>query len=72
MDATNLFGHSMSQMLPYDEIKIKKDICLEEVLNTTDDNEIGYFIGVDLRYPDNKKEKTKNFPIFPENIKNWS
>ena len=22
MDATNLYGHSMSQMLPYDEIKM--------------------------------------------------
>ena len=63
MDATNLHGHSVSQMLPYDEIKLEKDICLEEILNTPDDNEIGYFIEVDLRYPDNIKEKTKNSPF---------
>ena len=43
MDATNLYGHSMSQMLPYDEIIFEKDICLEEIVNTPDDNEIGYF-----------------------------
>ena len=43
MDATNLYGHSMSQMLPYDEIKFEKVICLEEILNTPDVNEIGYF-----------------------------
>ena len=41
--ATNLYGHSMSQMLPYDENKFEKDICLEEILNTPDDSEIGFF-----------------------------
>ena len=43
MDATNLYGHSMSHMLLYDESKIEEDICLEEILNTPDQNEIGYF-----------------------------
>ena len=27
----------------------------------------GYFIEVDLKYPDNIKEKTKYFPFCPEN-----
>ena len=66
MDATTLYGHSMSQMLPYDEIKFEKNFGLQEILNTQDDNEIGCFIEVDLRYPDNIKEKTKNFPSCPE------
>ena len=69
MDATNLYGHSMSQMLLSDETKFEKDICLEEILNTPDDNEIGYFLEVDLKYPDNIKEKTKNFPFCPEKKK---
>ena len=67
MDAASLYGHSMSQMLPYDEIKFEKDVCLEEILNTADDNEIGYFLEVDLNYPDYVKEKTKNFPFCPDN-----
>ena len=58
-DCTNLYGHSMSQPLLYDEIEkwlgdpglyMK---WLEEILNTPDDSDIGYFIEVDLRYPDN-------------------
>ena len=75
MDATNLYGHSMSQMLPYDEIEMWHDHpdlyknWLEEILNTPDDSEIGYFLEVDLKYPDNIKEKTKNFPFCPENKK---
>ena len=69
IDATNFYGHSMSQMLSHDEIKFEKDICSEQILNTPDDNEIGYFIEVDLKYPDNIKKKTKNFPFCPENRK---
>ena len=40
---------------------------LEEILNTQDDGDIGYFVEVDLRYPDNINEKTKIFPFCPEN-----
>ena len=75
MDATNLYGHSMSQMLPYDEIEMwhgHPDLYmnwLEEILNTPDDNEIGYILEVDLKYPDNIKEKTKHFPFCPDKKK---
>ena len=40
---------------------------LDELLNTADDSDVGYFIEVDLRCPDKMKEKTKNFPFAPEN-----
>ena len=69
VDANNLYGHSMSQFLPYDEIKFEKDICLEEILNTPDDNEVGYFSEVNLKYSDDIKQKTKYFPFCPENKK---
>ena len=65
MDATNLYGHSMSQMLPYDEIEMwhgHPDLYmnwLEEIINTPDDNEVGYFFEVDLKYPDNIKKKQR-------------
>ena len=65
IDANNLYGHSMSHSLPYDEIKFDNNVKLEDILNTPDDSDIGYFIEVDLNYPDNIKEKTKNFPFAP-------
>ena len=68
-DANNLYGHSMSEPLPYDEINFDNDVKLEDILNTPDDSDIGYLIEVDLKYPDNIKEKTKNFPFCPENKK---
>ena len=69
IDAKNLYGHSMSQYLPYDEIKFDNTVKLEDILNTPDDSVIGYFIEVDLTYPNNIKEKTKNFPFASINKK---
>ena len=67
-DATDLYGFSMSQALPYDEIKFEtENVCLEEILNTSDDNDKGYFLEVDLEYPYNIRQKTKYFPFAPEN-----
>ena len=50
MDATNLYGHSICQPLPYDEIEMWHGDpnlyinWLEEIINTSDDSDIGYFI----------------------------
>ena len=73
MDATNLYGHFMIQFLPYDEIEMwhgdpdKYWNWLDEFLKTPDDADIGYFLEIDLKYTDDIKEKTKNFPFCPEN-----
>ena len=69
IDANNEYGHSMSQPLPYDESKFDNNVKLEDILNTPDNSDIGYFVEVDLTYPDNIKEKSKNFPFAPENKK---
>ena len=41
-------------------------------MNTPDDSFTGFFIEIDLKYPDNIKYQTKNFPFAPENKKNQS
>ena len=72
MDATNLYGHSMSQPLPYDQIELwhgHPDFYknkLDDILNNPEDSDIGYFVEVDLRYPDDIKEKTKSFSFAPD------
>ena len=73
IDANNLNGHSMSQTLLYNESERwhgHSDLYmkwLEEISNTQDDGGIGYFVEVDLRYPDKIEEKTKKFTFCPEN-----
>ena len=63
IDTNNLYGHSMSQPLAYDEIKFDNNVELEGILNAPNDNDIGYFVEVNLTYPNNIKEKTKKIPI---------
>ena len=68
VDGTKLYGHSMSQILPCDEIEMWHGLPdfhmnkLEEFLYTPDDNDIDYFVEVDIKYPDNVNNKTKKFP----------
>ena len=40
IDANNLHGQSMSEPLPYDEIKFDNNVKLEDILNTPDDSDI--------------------------------
>ena len=69
IDANNLYGQAMSEPLPYDEINFDNNVTLEDILNTPDDSDIGYFVEVNLKYSVNIKEKTKNFPFAPGNKK---
>ena len=73
IDANNLSGHSMSQVWPYHEIEMWHSQpdhymnYLAEIFKTPDDADIGYFVGVDLKYSDEIKQKTTNFPFCPGN-----
>ena len=57
----------MSQALPYDEIKFDKNVKADDVLNTSDDSDFGYFVEVDLKNRDNIKNKTKISRFAPAN-----
>ena len=62
-DAISLYGYSMIEPLPYDKIEMwlghpdryKKKF--EDYLNPPDDSDIGNFVGVNIKYPNNNKEK---------------
>ena len=75
MDANILYSRALSESLPCDETEMwhgHPNLCeknLEGILNTPDDTDIGYFLEVDLGYPDNKEEKTRKFLFGPDNKK---
>ena len=62
IDSNNLYGHSMGRHLPYDENRFDRNVKLENTINISDGRDIGYFVEVDLSYPDQKQGK--KFPIF--------
>ena len=67
MDGTIIYGNSMIQLLPYNEIEMWHGDPdpymnkLDETLNNLDESDIGYFVEVDLKYPDKIKKKIKTF-----------
>ena len=65
VDVNNLYGWAMSENLPYDAIKFDRNVELEDISNTPDDSDIGYFIEIDLKYRNIIKQKTKNFSFTP-------
>ena len=78
IDANNLYGWAMSQYLPTGDFKKMRSFAKfgcdneelltyeikEDILNTPDDYEYGYFIECDLEYPVEIKEK-KTFHYVP-------
>jgi len=65
LDANNLYGHAMSQPLPYKDLEFS-NVDIDTVLNTPDDNEEGYILEVDLHTPEHLHDKLKEYPPCPE------
>jgi hypothetical protein len=71
VDANNLYGWAMAEMMPLKNFKSyipDKELTKEEIFSIPDDSWIGYFLEVDLDYPENIKFKTINMPFCHENI----
>ena len=49
-----------------DEIQFDRNVKLEDTSRTLHHSEIGYFVEVEFKQPENKKKKTKNFHLAPE------
>ena len=69
VEVNNFYGWAVSERLRYDENKFDKNFKLEDIMNTPDGSRIGYFIEVDIKYPDETKLETEFFPFCPENEK---
>ena len=65
IDANNVYGWAMSQLLPYKNTKLNNDITLETILNTADNDNIGYIVECDLTFPKHLHDKFKKFPSMP-------
>ena len=60
VDANNLYGYAMSKPLPYKELKFESSIDLQTILETSDENETGYFVEADLDFPPELHNKFQN------------
>ena len=63
----NLYGHTMSQYLPYGGFIWVKTV--NKILNKGNDSLRGYILEVDLDYPENLHEEHSDYPMAPDKIK---
>ena len=71
VDMNNFYGKAMSQYLPYGGFKRVKvnNKVVNRILNRSADSSYGYFLEVDLDYPEELHDFHKDFPMAPEKIK---
>ena len=71
LDLNNLYGHAMSEYLPYGGFKWVKvnNESVNRVLNKSDNSFHGYFLEVDLDYPENLHDIHNDLPMAPGKIK---
>ena len=58
----NLYGWAMSEYLPYGGFKWLKNVDLFDVMSISEKSLIGYFLKVDLEYPDELHELHHDYP----------
>ena len=68
LDMNNLYGWAMSEYLPCGRFKWLKNIDKFDIMPVSDKSPIGYFLEVDLEYPEELHELHNDFPLAPEKI----
>ena len=68
LDMNNLYGWAMSEYLPYGGFKWLKNVDEFDVISVSEKSPIGYFLEVDLEYPDELHELHNDYPLAPEKL----
>ena len=58
----------MSEYLQYGRFKWLKNIDKTDIMSINDKSSIGYFLEVDLEYPEELHELHNDFPLAPEKL----
>ena len=72
LDANNLYGWAMSELLPVDGFKWMEDLSkIEEdfIKNYDKDSDEGYILDVDVEYPKNLHDLHSDLSFLPERMK---
>ena len=64
----NLYDWEMSEYLPYEWFKWLKNVDEFDVMSVIEKSLIGYFLEVDLQYPDKLHELHNDYPLAPEKL----
>ena len=68
LDMNNLYGWAMSEYLPYGEFKWIENIDGFDVKSIDERSDTGYFLEVDLVYPDELHDLHNDYPLAPDKL----
>ena len=68
IDAKNLYGYAMRQKLTYEGFE-NYSTSLDEIMNTPDDNDHGYYIVCDINYTKSCIDRTEQLALMPNKRK---
>ena len=68
LDKNNLYGWTMSEYIPYGEFNWLKNVHEFDVNSINEKSYTGYFLEVDLEYPDELYELHNDYPLAPEKL----
>ena len=71
LDMNNLYGWAMSEYLPYEGFKWLKNVDEFDVMSVSEKSPIGYFLEVDLKYPDELHELHSDYVDSDTGILLW-
>ena len=68
LDMNDLYGWAMSKYLPYGEFEWLENIDEFDINSINEKSDTGYFLEVDLEYPDELHELHNDYPLAPEKL----
>ena len=68
LDKNNLYDWTMCEYLPYARFKQVKNINRFDIDSINEKSDTGYFLEVDLEYPDELHELHNDYPLAPEKL----
>ena len=65
-DVTSLYAGTMQKMMPRGNYRWNSEITVKQILETPESSNIGYFVEVDLKYPQHLHDLHNGLPLAPE------
>ena len=65
-DVTSIYAGTMQKMMPRGSYSGNSEIKVKQILETPGSSNIGYFVEVDLKYPQHLHDLHKGLPLAPE------
>ena len=67
-DVTSLYAGTMQKRMPLDKYKWNTEITIEQILQTSENSSVGYFVEVDLKYTQYLHDLHNGLPLAPEKL----